>query len=82
MEEDLGARFNHPRKKVYKKKSDKKDSFSRNNSRNRDIYSIAKATGKVSDVSKEQLDNYLDEKLADTSFEDRLIEAIDNRDDD
>lgn len=46
-EEDLGARLNHPNRKIYRKQKDKNGVFHRNNARNRDIQSIAKASGKL-----------------------------------
>lgn len=79
MEEDLGARFNHDSKKIYKKKSKKRDSYNRNNARNRDIYSIAKASGKISDVSTEDAVQYWEETYVDNNYEDQLIDAIDQK---
>jgi len=79
MEEDLGARFNHNGKKIYKKKTDRRESFNRNNARNRDMYSIAKATGKIDDVSVEDAVQKWENDYQDSSFEDKLIEAIDKK---
>lgn len=47
MEEDLGARFNHPKKRLYKEKKDELLSYRRHNARERDTYSRAKAAGKL-----------------------------------
>jgi hypothetical protein len=46
-EEDLGARFNHPNKKIYKKRKDRLASYNRNNCRIRDVYANAKASGNL-----------------------------------
>lgn len=79
MEEDLGARFNHCGKKIYKKQSKKRESFNRNNARNRDIYSIAKATGKISDVSTEDAVQYWENTYVDNNYEDKMIDIIDKK---
>ena len=50
MEEDLGGNFTHGRKKIYKKKIDKLESWRRNNQRNRDLYSKLKVTGGIVDT--------------------------------
>lgn len=72
-EEDLGARFNHKGKKVYRKVADKRASYSRNNARNRDTHSIAKATGTLDDI-----DAYY--AVADNDpiydYENRLIDSL------
>jgi hypothetical protein len=47
MAEFVGADFNHGGKILHKTKKLQKDCYSRNNSRNRDIMSIAKVTGKL-----------------------------------
>lgn len=72
-EEDLGARFNHNGKKVYRKIKDKRASYSRNNARNRDVHAIAKATGTLDDIDiyYATIDN---EPVAD--YEDRLIDML------
>ena len=79
MEEDLGARFNHKGKKIYKKKSKKRESYDRNNARNRDIYSIAKATGKISDVSTEEAVSVWEDNYVNENYEDILIEELDKK---
>lgn len=43
-EEYLGARLNHKKKKLHRTKKMKRDCFNRNNARQRDTYSIARAT--------------------------------------
>lgn len=77
MEEDLGARMKHPGKKIYKKKKDKLEAYRRNNKRNWDIYSIARATGMF---DNEELNNtMLDSRqnLETTHPEDAIVELID-----
>lgn len=78
-EEYLGARLNGEGKKFHKNKRLRKDCFDRNNSRNRDIYSISNAVGKLdrhSDMQKIIED--IQEKKEE-SYEDKLIEAIDKK---
>lgn len=78
MEEDLGARFNHSGSKVYRKKRDKIESYRRNNQRNRDLYSLLKATGKFNDTFTEGfLTDLLEEETL--SPEDALIDYIDSK---
>jgi hypothetical protein len=66
MEETLNARFNHPGTKRLKTKAQKKVSMDANNARNRDLYSIIRATGMFSDVPVEK------------ALEDFQIEQYDN----
>lgn len=77
MEEDLGARFNHDGKRIYKRKRDIKASYNRNNARNRDQYGIAKATGKAVDIPADQAYQYWEENYVDVDYEDKLVEGID-----
>lgn len=76
MEEDLGANFSHPGKKLYKKK-DRKLSYGRNNARNRDIYSQAKAQGKIMDLTPETALDLWQDKYINYNTEDDLIDKID-----
>lgn len=72
MEEDLGANFDHPGKKIYKNSNPKrKASYRRNNYRNLDMYGQAKVQGKVVDT---KVEDALDEQ-----FETDLIESINRR---
>lgn len=75
MQEDLGSNFNHKSKKIYKKKRDKKASFDRNNARNRDIYAISRATGRL--TYHEDVITEIDDEYIDTDYEDQLIDKID-----
>ena len=49
-EEYTNAKFNHDGKKIQKSKKYTKDSYDRNNSRNRDILTRVKASGKLKDT--------------------------------
>jgi hypothetical protein len=53
MEEFLGARFNHTGRKFVKSKSGKQEIYNENNARQRDQYSIARATGRMVDITPE-----------------------------
>lgn len=79
MEEDLGARLNHPGKKIYKTDADRKACYQRNNERNRDIYSNWRASGRLLTASSKAIENYLDSKMEETILnpEDEIIEALD-----
>lgn len=78
MEEDLGARFQHNGKKIYRRKSDARKSYTRNNARNRDQYGIAKATGKAVDVHPDQAFQYWEENYIDNDYEDKLADSIES----
>jgi len=81
MQEDLGARLNHPGKKIYKKKQDKLDCYKRNNKRNFDMFSIAKATKMVSQDDLNEYINNLQETQGKSAsdIEDELIEELDKK---
>lgn len=73
-EEYVNASFRKNKKHIHKTKSMKRDSYNRNNARNRCIYTREKAQGKlnyVEDLKIEMNDEYIE-------YEDRLIEEIDN----
>lgn len=53
MEETLGARFNHNGKKFIKTKAGKKKIYNENNARQRDVYSLARATGRIANITPE-----------------------------
>lgn len=79
MEEDLGARLNHPGKKVYRKKKDKRACYQRNNERNRDLYSANKVVGTLLSASDQTIEAYLDSMMEQTYVnpEDEWIEELD-----
>lgn len=85
MEEHLGAQLNeqtlknkYNRKPLHKTKKRVKDCYDRNNARQRDIYGLSKATGRLDDYNSSGVSDYID-KLSekDDSVENRLIEKID-----
>lgn len=47
MNEDLGANFTDKGNQIYTDPKDRKESYARNNSRNRDIYAISRAQGRL-----------------------------------
>lgn len=71
MTEWLGANMNHEGKKLHKKVSEKRAIWRQNNKRNWDIYSIGRATGRLSDI----------EDISEKSYnpENDLIDMIDNK---
>lgn len=76
MDEDLGANFTHEGKKIYKKKRDIKESYHRNNARNRDQYANSKAAGKTVDISADQAYQYWEENYIDSNFEQKVFDQI------
>lgn len=81
MQEDLGANLRHSGRKKYKTKQDKKDVFDRNNARNRDIYSLAKATGRTVDVPYDVILKSQEDSYVDFDYESELIKKIDETSD-
>lgn len=81
MQEDLGARMNHPGKKIYKKKKDILECYRRNNKRNFDMFSLAKATKLVNQDDLEKYIHELQETVGPdaSEIEDRLIEELDKK---
>lgn len=78
-EEYYIANFKHKGKKLGRKKKDRKDSYDRNNQRNRDLYSKAKVTGLLDNApTKEYLQSKLDNQYLEhfTDQEDILIELL------
>lgn len=72
-EEYTNANFNHGKKVLHKTKAQKKDCYDRNNARNRDILTRAKAAGEAV---------YLEDiKEKDNSIKDMLGEALENESD-
>jgi len=81
MQEDLGARLNHPGKKIYRKKKDKLECYRRNNKRNFDMFSIAKATKMVNQDDLNDFITNLQETQGKTAsdIEDELIAELDKK---
>lgn len=73
MNEDLGANFTDKGEPIYKTQEQKRESYQRNNKRNVDIYSTAKATGRL---IYEELPLMLTEEFHDPT--DDIIEKIDS----
>lgn len=74
-EEWLSANFNHNGKKLHKSKKSKREIYSRNNARNRDMLAIAKASGAVRyDTSGSFIDN---ETASGISQEDTINQLLD-----
>lgn len=78
MQEDLGANFSHKGGKIYRSKRDRKACYDRNNARQRDIYGIAKATGKVIDIeyepNTEEVDDTYESRLYDSLEQSEIID--------
>lgn len=86
MEEHLGAQLDpdtlknkYNRKAFHKTKKMRKDCFDRNNARQRDIYGLSKAIGKLDDYNSEDTAQYLESLSEEDSYEDRLIDEIDKK---
>lgn len=78
-EEYYIANFNHKGKGVDKTKKAKKDSYDRNNQRNRDLYSKAKVTGLMDNApTKEYLQSKIDNEYIENAsdLEEVLIELL------
>ena len=75
MEEFNGANFNHPGKKLHKTVKERRELYTKNNARQRDIFNHKKNTGLL--VSEE----YVKEKDDTVSNEDILIDLIDKTND-
>ena len=73
MEEKLGARFNHDGKKHHKTKSSKRGIYNENNARQRDTYSLGRATGKMVDIDPEIAVGIWQEKYLNYDFEESMI---------
>ena len=76
-EEYVNASFNKHRKHIHKSKKLKRDSYNRNNARNRCIYTREKAQGKLDFI--EDLKAGLENEAIE--YENDLIDAIDDRKD-
>lgn len=79
MEEDLGARLDHPGEKIYTEQEDKRACYQRNNQRNRDLYASSRATGKLLNASDATIETYLDSMMEQTYInpEDQWIDELD-----
>jgi hypothetical protein len=82
MEEDLGAQLNevtlknkYNRKAMNKSKKQRKNCFDRNNARQRDIYGLSRAGGKLDHLDQPMLD-MLDSTIEDPNYEGSRIEIL------
>ena len=66
-EEYTNANMNHKGKKLHKSKAMKKDCYNRNNARNRDILTRAKASGQI---------HYLEDILNESDLNEKLREGL------
>ena len=71
-EEYVNANFNHKGKKIHKKREHRLESYGRNNSRNRDILTRAKAMNRAYDYNSIPEDQFVD-----NLSEEIIIEKID-----
>lgn len=73
--ETISASFNqeNPRKNLHKTKKLRKECYDRNNARNRDVLTRAKAANQLDDYEE------LVEKPESNDYEDRLIEELDKK---
>lgn len=78
MEETLGARFNHNGKKHVKSKSGKQAIYNENNARQRDQYSIARATGRIVDITPELALAIWQERYINPESEEMMTQVEDN----
>lgn len=73
VEEYVNAKFDHPGRKIHKTKEQRRSIYNRNNARNRDVLTKAKASGKY-----EELDLPKQRKISlGNNLEDALIAKID-----
>lgn len=76
-EETIGSRFNHNGKKHYKSKRAKKEIYTENNARNRDQFSISRATGTMVDIDPEVAISIWQEKYVNFDFEEQMLKEPD-----
>lgn len=82
-EEYIGANFQHPGDKVQETDEERRECYNRNNSRNRCVYSIAKAKGAILNYDYNDLIEIIEsEQAEDTNsnyMEEALIEYLDGK---
>ena len=81
-EEATNARFNHSGKKIIKSVKKKREIYGENNRRNRDLYSLAAATGGLVDISTH--DTHIDSVLIQSpqsasDIEEAYIDRLDKK---
>lgn len=79
--EDLNASIDKNNPKFYDTEKARKDSYNRNNQRNRCLYNREKAQGKLIDLDADVLDNYIGKYIQNSPIdpEEILIRQIDGR---
>lgn len=75
MEEKLGARFNHGGKVHHKSKTSKREIYTENNARQRDVYAQGRASGRKIDIDPEIAMDMWQERYMDTDFESIMLKA-------
>lgn len=73
----ISGSFKKGSKKFGKTKKERRESYSRNNSRNRDLYAIIKATGYLKEFDVKEIESR--QKNSASNAEDILIEHIDSK---
>lgn len=74
-EEYLSGNFKHPGKKLHKTTKERRECYTRNNARNRDLYTINRTKGWVQELNPETVDSA---KIANPAGqEDALIDLLD-----
>ena len=76
MDEYMGGNFQHPGKKLHKTKKEKRECYTRNNARNRDLYAIFRTRGGINNIEdyQQEIDN---KQLNPEDVENNLLELID-----
>jgi hypothetical protein len=73
MEEKLGARFNHGGKVHHKSKTSKREIYTENNARQRDVYAQGRASGRKVDIDPEVAMDMWQERYMDMNFEEAIL---------
>jgi hypothetical protein len=78
MEETLGARFNHAGKKLIKSVAKKKEIYTENNARQRDIYGQSKASGRNVDIDPDFIIETMQSSIYTDDHEEQLLQRRDD----
>lgn len=76
-EEYVGASFTHKGKSLHRTKKARKDCYDRNNARNRDVFALAKANGRLEGINELTGEYNKAVDLNPNTVEDAVIEVID-----
>jgi hypothetical protein len=74
MDEDLGAHFSKKKESIVK---DRKSAYGRNNRRQRDIYGVSRAIGRLLDVNNADVQDFLEDRSDNFDHEEILIKIVD-----